>query len=219
MICLVGSRELRAWVDIRTTQHIVEVGLRTVLERAEGPMAITFDGPPGARPDVVLYDVISLDDGDTTELEYLLKHTVSTVIAVDRTLKPELGTRAKEAGVEWAITLNISPDELVKVIADAVTGNLEDDTNVAQEWTSSGHLGADAGISPRESDILQLVVMGYSNQEMAEELFLSINSVKTYIRSAYRKIDATSRGQAIVWAIQNGFLTAPTVAREQPSES
>ena len=207
-----------AWVDIRTTQQVVEVGLRTVLERAQGPVTITFEGPPDARPDVVLFDVIKLDDGDTSELEYLLKHTVSTVIAVDRTLKPELGTRAKEAGVEWAITLDISPDELVAVIHDALAGNLDDDSNVALDWSSSDHLGAEAGISPRESDILQLVVMGYGNQEIADELFLSINSVKTYIRSAYRKIEATSRGQAIVWAIQNGFLTAPSVPRDQQSQ-
>jgi DNA-binding NarL/FixJ family response regulator len=218
MICLVASAGLRAWVDIKTTQHVVELGLRTVLERAAGPMAIRFDGPAGGRPDVVLYDVINLDEGDTTELEFLLKHTVSTVIAVDRTLKPELGTRAREAGVEWAITLDIDPDELVAVIADAMTGNLEDDTNVAQEWSATSHLGAEAGISPREADILQLVVMGYSNQEIAEELFLSINSVKTYIRSAYHKIDANSRSQAIVWAIQNGFLTGPPVARDEATE-
>ena len=52
-------------------------------------------------------------------------------------------------------------------------------------------------------------MLGHSNQEIADALFLSINSVKTYIRSTYRKIDVTSRGQAIVWAIQNGFLTEP----------
>jgi DNA-binding NarL/FixJ family response regulator len=126
---------------------------------------------------------------------------------VDRTLRPDLGTRAKEKGVEWAITLDIAPAELVEVIRDAVSGNLDDAGNVAQEWDQADFLGASAGISPRESDVLQLVVLGHSNQEIAETLYLSINSVKTYIRSTYRKIDATSRAQAIVWAIQNGFLT------------
>ena len=93
------------------------------------------------------------------------------------------------------------------MIKDAVSGNLDDDTNVALEWDPQEYLGAAAGISRRESDVLQLVVMGHSNQEIAETLFLSINSVKTYIRSTYRKINVTSRGPAIVWAIQNGFLT------------
>jgi DNA-binding NarL/FixJ family response regulator len=206
----VGYAGQRVWVDIRTTQQVVNVGLHTILERAEGPLEITFHGPATGQPDVVLYDVIKLNEGNGTDLDHLLKHTVSTVIAIDRTLKPELGTRAREKGVEWAITLDITPEELVAVIEDAVSGNLVEDSNVAQEWDAGDYLGAAAGISPRESDVLQLVVMGHSNQEIADDLFLSINSVKTYIRSTYRKINATSRGQAIVWAIQNGFLTERT---------
>jgi DNA-binding NarL/FixJ family response regulator len=205
-----GKAAQQVWVDIRTTQQVVAVGLRTILERADASLAIAFEGPAEAQPDVVLYDVIKLNEGNGMDLEHLLKHTVSTVIAVDRTLKPELGTRAREKGVEWAITLDITADELVAVIEDAVSGHLEDDSNVAQEWDSVDFLGAAAGISRRESDVLQLVVIGYSNQEIADALFLSINSVKTYIRSTYRKIDVTSRGQAIVWAIQNGFLTERT---------
>jgi DNA-binding NarL/FixJ family response regulator len=202
----VGEVTKSVWIDIRTTQQVVAVGLRTILEGADGPLEITFEGPAQAQPDVVLYDVIKLNEGNGADLDHLLEHTVSTVIAVDRTLKPDLGTRAREKGVEWAITLDITPDDLVAVIRDAVAGHL-DNSNVAQEWSSAGFLGAAAGISPRESDVLQLVVMGHSNQEIADTLFLSINSVKTYIRSTYRKINATSRGQAIVWAIQNGFLT------------
>ena len=203
-----GEQTKSVWVDIRTTQQVVFVGLRTILGDADGPLEITLEGPAeGGQPDVVLYDVIKLNDGSGADLDHLLEHTVSTVIAIDRTLRPDLGTRAKEKGVEWAITLDISPDELVDVIRDAVSGNLEDGTNVAQEWDPREFLGAAAGISRRESDVLQLVVMGHSNQEIAETLYLSINSVKTYIRSTYRKINVTSRGQAIVWAIQNGFLT------------
>jgi DNA-binding NarL/FixJ family response regulator len=195
------------WVEIRTTQTVVEIGLKAMLELAAETFTVATEGPLGGHPDVVLYDVINLDESDGADLDHLLRHTVSTVIAVDRTLKPELGTRARDKGVEWAITLGISAEDLAQVIADASTGNLEDDSNVATEWSSTDFLGASVGISPRESDVLQLVVLGYSNQEIADSLYLSINSVKTYIRSTYRKIGATSRGQAILWAVQNGFLT------------
>ncbi len=207
MIRVVGEGSKSVWVDIRTTQQVVAAGLRAILATAVGPLEITFDGPAGGQPDVVLYDVINLNNGNGADLDHLLRHTVSTVIAIDRTLKPDLGIRARDKGVEWAITLDISPDELVAVIKDAVSGNLEDVGNVAQEWAADDFLGAAAGISPRESNVLQLVVLGHSNQEIADTLFLSINSVKTYIRSTYRKIHVTNRGQAIVWAIQNGFLT------------
>ena len=92
------------------------------------------------------------------------------------------------------------------VIYDAASGLLEQ-SNVAQEWDPTGFLGGAAGLSPRESEVLRLVVLGHSNQAIAESIFLSINSVKTYIRSTYRKINVTTRAQAIVWAIQHGFPT------------
>ena len=71
-------------------------------------------------------------------------------------------------------------------------------------------LGEEVGLTPRETDILRLLTLGMSNQQIADECFLSINSVKSYIRSAYRRIGATSRSQAVVWCIQHGF--------EPPSE-
>jgi DNA-binding NarL/FixJ family response regulator len=195
------------WVDVRTTQAVVAYGLEAMLEHAGGRLSLTLTGSPELQPDVVIYDVIQLRDGNGADLDHLVRHSLSTVIALDRTLKPELGTRAREKGVEWAITLGITPDELVQVIEDAASGSLEDDTNVATEWVADDYLGKPAGLSPRESQLLQLVVLGHSNQEIADELYLSINSVKTYIRTTYRKIGVASRGQAILWAVQNGFLT------------
>ena len=53
--------------------------------------------------------------------------------------------------------------------------------------------------------MLGLVTAGLSNQEIANTLFLSINSVKTYIRGTYRKMGVATRSQAVVWAIQHGF--------------
>ena len=192
------------WVEISTTQEVVAVGLRTILEAAAGPFDITTTGPVGDEPDVVLYDVIHLRDGDDSGLGYWLKQTASTVIAIDRTLRPELGTRAKEQGVEWAIDLGITGDELVAVIADAIAGKLED--NIATlGWDPDAYLGSHTGLSLRESNVLALVSQGLSNQEIAETLFLSINTVKTYIRSTYRKIGVATRPLAMAWAVQHGF--------------
>jgi NarL family two-component system response regulator LiaR len=53
--------------------------------------------------------------------------------------------------------------------------------------------------------VLALVCSGLSNAEIAERLHLSPNSVKSYIRSAYRRIEATTRSQAVVWGIEHGF--------------
>jgi DNA-binding CsgD family transcriptional regulator len=192
------------WVEILTTQEVVAVGLRTILETAAGPLKITTTGPVGDEPDVVLYDVIHLRDGDDSDLGYWLTQAASTVIAINRTLRPELGIRAKEQGVEWAIDLGITGDQLVAVIADAIRGHLEDNT-AAEGRDPGAYLGSHTGLSLRESKVLALVAQGLSNQEIAQTLFLSINTVKTQIRSTYRKIGVATRPLAVAWAVRHGF--------------
>ena len=113
-------------MEILTTQQVVAVGLRTILAGASVPFEIVTTGPLGAEPDVVLYDVIKLHEEDGTDLDYWLKESASTVIAIDRTLRPELGAQARERGVEWGITLGITAEELVGVIQDAIAGTLEE---------------------------------------------------------------------------------------------
>jgi DNA-binding NarL/FixJ family response regulator len=60
-------------------------------------------------------------------------------------------------------------------------------------------------LSAREAQVLALIGRGLSNQEIAAHLYLSINSVKTYVRTLYRKIGVVRRSQAVVWATRHGF--------------
>ena len=76
----------------------------------------------------------------------------------------------------------------------------------SQSWP-----GRDHGLTPRESEIIALVTSGLSNNEIAERTYLSINSVKSYIRSAYRTMGVTTRSQAVLWGIDHGM--APTRMR------
>jgi DNA-binding CsgD family transcriptional regulator len=81
-----------------------------------------------------------------------------------------------------------------------VPGGHESDQDGSGDW-----LGPSAGLTLREAEIVQLITQGLSNQEIADRAFLSINSVKTYIRTAYRKINVTRRSQAVLWGVDNGF--------------
>ena len=198
------------WVHVATTHPVVELGLRTMLEGLDTPFPVVTSGPDGAEPDVVLFDVVLLEAGDATSLEHWMAQTATTVIAVDRTLRPDLGAQARTHGIEWGITLAITAPELAQVVQEAVAGQLEDSA-IAQEWDTADYLGQEAGLTPREAGVLALVVQGRSNVELAEELFLSINSVKSYIRSAYRKLGVTSRAQAVAWGVQHGFPVEPVV--------
>ncbi|MBC2960611.1 response regulator transcription factor [Nocardioides deserti] len=60
------------------------------------------------------------------------------------------------------------------------------------------------GLTVREFEVLGLVAAGLSNAEIAERLYVSINTVKTYVRAAYRKIGVDRRAQAVVWCAHHG---------------
>ena len=53
--------------------------------------------------------------------------------------------------------------------------------------------------------MLALITQGLSNQQIAQRVFVSLNTLKTYIRHAYRKIGVDSRIQAVLWGVENGF--------------
>ena len=92
-------------------------------------------------------------DGDDSGLDHWLTETASTVIAIDRTLLHlSSGPRAKEKGVEWAIDLGITADELVAVIRDAIQGHLEDNP-AAQEWEGRLLTRARGRVSARGSRV------------------------------------------------------------------
>ena len=62
-----------------------------------------------------------------------------------------------------------------------------------------------------------LVAAGLSNKEIAEQLYLSINSIKTYIRSAYRRIGAASRSEAVLWALRHGLAEPDPRKSDDPA--
>ncbi len=67
--------------------------------------------------------------------------------------------------------------------------------------------GVPQGLSRREAQFLGLIGQGWSNSEIVEDLHLSPNIVKTYIRTACRKIGARNRAQAASWAVTHGGAT------------
>ena len=65
---------------------------------------------------------------------------------------------------------------------------------------------SDWNITPREYEVLQLIAQGLSNQEIAERLFLSLNTVKTHTSNVFSKLDVQRRTQAIQKAKELGLL-------------
>ena len=82
----------------------------------------------------------------------------------------------------------------------------ESDESREAEFGHGNWPGRHAKLSAREAEVLALITQGYTNNDIASRSYLSINSVKSYIRSAYRKIGVERRSQAVRWGMENGML-------------
>jgi DNA-binding NarL/FixJ family response regulator len=212
-----GERVTR--IAVVTPQLVVGSGISSLLVGPHGDGTIAMAPVGAGAPDVVFYDVLGLHVGDGADLDALVRCATSTVIAVTRTLRPDLGAAALDRGAQAAISMGATREEFLEVVDAALSGTLGR-SSVAREAEEGTRLGHEADLTRREADVLRLIVRGLSNRELADECNLSINSVKSYIRSAYRKMDVISRSQAVAWGVQHGFSLdseqAPAPAASAP---
>jgi DNA-binding NarL/FixJ family response regulator len=157
--------------------------------------------------DIVLYDTFGQVQGDGLDLEDFVRDSGARVVVFSWNLQPDLVDRAIVRGASGYLSKALTGaqivDALERVHAGEVvvlTGDHETSVGAAGDWP-----GRSAGLSAREAEIVALITQGLSNLQIAERSYLSINSVKTYIRSAYRKIGVTTRAQAVRWGMRNGF--------------
>ncbi len=157
--------------------------------------------------DIVLYDTFGQIQGDGIDLEDFVRDSGAKVVIYSWNLQPDLIERALAGGASGYLSKVLTGPEVVGALERIMDG--ETVVLVGDNETSVGGVGnwpgRSAGLSPREAEVLALITQGLSNQEIADRAYLSINSVKTYIRSAYRKIGVQRRTQAVVWGMGHGF--------------
>ena len=182
-------------VAVISTQELIRGGVTAMLSRHDD----LVDVRPAVRSgrDVVIYDVIGLAAGDSSELEKLVAVSKG-VVALGRDLRPDLATRAIARGAVVCVSMSASVEDLISAVQSVHQGRS------AHTSPTAGWLGQDSGLSVREADVIGLIAQGLSNKEIADQLYLSINSVKTYIRTGYRKLGLTRRSQAVAWAMRAG---------------
>jgi DNA-binding NarL/FixJ family response regulator len=129
------------------------------------------------------------------------------VVIYSWNLRPDLIDEAIAGGACGYLSKVLTGPVIVRALERIMTGEIiilagDHETSVdgVGDWP-----GRAAGLSPREAEVLALICRGLSNQEIAERAHVSINSIKSYIRSAYRKIGVERRTQALLWALDNDF--------------
>lgn len=119
-------------------------------------------------------------------------------VVLHDTLDPPDGLVGDGRAIGW-VPLSLGVEKIVALV-EAAAATVGDD-------------GLGETLSGREEQVVALIAEGLTNQEIAERMYVSINSVKTYIRSAYRKMGVSSRSQAVVWGLRHGVVSADRDAR------
>jgi DNA-binding NarL/FixJ family response regulator len=208
-----GMAEGPVRVALMNDYEVVVTGLQAMLAPyADRVRVVELDSmlPVLSPVDVVLYDAYGRQRVSSM-VARTIQATDAKVVVYAWHLPPELVQEALAAGAAACLTKTLEAIDLVAAIEKIHAGSVvvSDDPGPEAadlELAEGDWPGREHGLSARESEILALIAQGLSNQEIAEGAFLSINSVKTYIRSAYRKIGVQRRTQAVLWATRNGFV-------------
>jgi DNA-binding NarL/FixJ family response regulator len=160
------------------------------------------------RIDVVLYDSFAQPESDHEEVAALLASERAGCVAIYTwNFHPELVDAAVRQGARGYLSKAMSAGDLVSALERIRDGEIVV-TEVGGRVVSTPGLdwpGRERGLTDRESEILALITQGKSNAEVAALTYLSPNTVKSYIRSVYRKIGVESRTRAVLWGVANGF--------------
>jgi DNA-binding NarL/FixJ family response regulator len=190
-------------------------GLRALLAPYADRVVVMSDREAIARPqqlDAVLYEPMHRSAVGESLLRTLLNGGTGLAAAYSWAGTEELPAPSTAPH----LSKSLSASQLVVAVEDLVAGRLAEPSpelpspEVTPVRQAADRAAAEvAQLTQRELDVVTMVTRGCSNREVAERLGLSLNSVKTYIRTAYRKIGAERRTQAVLWGIEHGLGADP----------
>lgn len=191
-------------VALSNDYELALVGLAALLGRYPEQVQIvdiTTDPHPAHQPDIILFDTFGRLPDEDGKLRLMIAENAAQVVVYSWDEYPESAARA--AGAAGYLSKSLGAAELVaRLVAFHDNDHPEPRPTeaVVPTWPGQAH-----GLSEREAEMISFIVRGLRNEDIARRAYLSINTVKTYIGTAYRKIGVTSRSQAVAWGIRNGF--------------
>jgi NarL family two-component system response regulator LiaR len=160
------------------------------------------------RPDVVLMDLV-MPDVDGAEATRRIKESCPEVqvIALTSYKEDDLVQGALKAGALSYLMKNVSADELADAIRKAHAGRSTLAPEAAQVLIKAATEPAqEEGLTSRELEILRLMVLGDSNPDIAEKLFVSRSTVKFHVSNILMKLGAATRTEAVAIALHRRLV-------------
>jgi DNA-binding NarL/FixJ family response regulator len=159
------------------------------------------------QPDLVLLDLLLPGTSGHEAIPELAKVSPrSRVLVVSSQAAPSSVRQALSAGAAGYVPKRASDGELVAAIRQVAAGEGYVDPDLGAKLVVPDRLAALEPLSERERDILQLLALGYTNQEIGRKRFISVRTVDTHRGHIMRKLGLETRAELVLFALANGLI-------------
>lgn len=196
--------------------EMVRMGLRSFLNLQPDIEVVgeAEDGETGIslalslKPSVVVMDLVMPEmDGVEATLTILKEWKEAKILVLTSYLDNEKIYPVIKAGAKGYMLKTSSAAEILNAIKKVDRGELAIETEVDKKMrTYQNNPAPHDNLTPRERDILSLLAKGYDNQTIADELFISLKTVKTHVSNVLAKLEVDDRTQAVVYAFQHHLV-------------
>jgi DNA-binding NarL/FixJ family response regulator len=195
--------------------ELLRAGMRSRLEREE---RITVVGEADSadravivaravQPDLILLDLLlPRKNGADVIPELAAVAPEAKILVVSSQAAPSSVRRALSAGAAGYFPKHSSDGELVGAIRSVAGGSGYVEPDLGAKLVGPRGSPALEPLSERESDILQLLALGYTNQEISKKLFISVRTVDTHRAHIMRKLQLYTRAELVMFALANGLI-------------
>lgn len=168
----------------------------------------TVGGTPDVRADIALFDTFAgRRDAHERAQRMVEEEVVDRIVMYTWDAAAEFLAIARNSGVAAVILKSVTGTALADQLADVATGK-----RIGLDHARRAkRKGPADSLSLREQEVLALLALGYSNPEIAHELFLSVDTVKTYVRRLFAKLGVNNRTNAALLAAR--YDLAPPARR------
>jgi DNA-binding NarL/FixJ family response regulator len=159
------------------------------------------------KPDVVLTDLLlPRTSGYQAIPEILAASPTSRVLVVSSQTAPSAVRQAISAGAHGYVPKRASDTELIEAIRHIAAGERYVDPELGAQLVVADGAPALDPISDRERDVLHLLALGHTNQEIGKKLYISVRTVDTHRAHIMRKLRLDTRAELVLFALANGLI-------------
>jgi two-component system, NarL family, response regulator NreC len=198
---------------------VVRAGLRLLLEAEDDLEAVGEAGTAkdaifqarSLKPDVILMDVVMPDQSGIDVVPTLLhEHPETKVLVLSMQDDPQYVRQAFSAGASGYVLKEAADPEVVAAVREVANGGRYVHpalgARLVAAETAAARRAAEDPLSEREREVLRLLALGHTNQEIARRLYISVRTAETHRAHIMQKLRLSTRAELVHYALEQGLL-------------